>query len=234
MISPKFAFFCWRKYIRETELRLAARLAKPGVRCIDVGANVGVYSYFMRRAGARVHAFEPIPQLAEGLRRRFGTSIEVHEYALSHSRRHAHIQAPLRGEGPLYGYASLEHAWSNAVVVGVETTTLDSFGFADVRLVKVDVEGHELAVLEGARDTIAANRPALIIEAEERHRRGAVRSVSEFLGSLGYKGAFFVGHKLMPIAAFSVDQYQKDPNREPYVFNLVFVHSSWQDSTLRL
>src|SRR5262249_56409692 len=46
----------------------------------------------------------------------------------------------------------------------VEVRTLDSYGFTDVRVIKVDVEGGEMDVLEGARQTILRDRPALIVE----------------------------------------------------------------------
>ena len=46
----------------------------------------------------------------------------------------------------------------------VEVRTLDSYAFRDVRAIKVDVEGSEMAVLEGGRETILRDRPALIVE----------------------------------------------------------------------
>jgi hypothetical protein len=52
---------------------------------------------------------------------------------------------------------------------------LDDFHPDDIGLVNIDVEGHELAVLRGAADTFARNRPTVLVEAEEHHhpkRRG--------------------------------------------------------------
>ena len=46
----------------------------------------------------------------------------------------------------------------------VEVRTLDSFAFRDVCVIKVDVEGSEMEVLEGARETILRDRPPLIVE----------------------------------------------------------------------
>ena len=58
---------------------------------------------------------------------------------------------------------------------------------------KIDVEGHELAVLEGARHTLEAHRPTILLECEARHRAdGDVRPVFELLQSLGYEGSFFL------------------------------------------
>ena len=74
-------------------------------------------------------------------------------------------------------------------------TTLDDF-FAGRSLqpnfLKIDVEGHELAVLQGARQTLKKHRPTILVECEARHRPdGDVRPVFEFLQSLGYGGSFF-------------------------------------------
>jgi hypothetical protein len=76
---------------------------------------------------------------------------------------------------------------------------LDSYSFAHVGLIKIDVEGHELAVLEGGRDLIARDRPTLIIEAEDRHRPGAVDGLMSFLASFGYRGHFLDGGRLLPL-----------------------------------
>src|SRR6266568_3035020 len=50
----------------------------------------------------------------------------------------------------------------------VEVRTLDSFEFSDVAMIKIDVEGHEEAVVAGAEETIRRCRPSLLIESEER------------------------------------------------------------------
>ena len=52
--------------------------------------------------------------------------------------------------------------------------------------IKIDVEGHELAVLRGAERTLARCRPTLLLEAEDRHRAHAVETVRAFLAGLDY------------------------------------------------
>ena len=58
---------------------------------------------------------------------------------------------------------------------------LDDQHLDNVGLIKIDVEGHELAVLHGAADTLTRNRPAVVVEAEERHHPNAVAEITELL-----------------------------------------------------
>jgi hypothetical protein len=67
--------------------------------------------------------------------------------------------------------------------ITVDTRALDSFRFEQVDYIKIDVEGHEMAVLEGARDTLGRCRPWLVVEA----LGGEQEKVRAFLAALGYR-----------------------------------------------
>lgn len=220
----RYPAWCWKKYVNEAEIRLASRLALKGSRCIDVGANAGAYSYFMRRAGARVEAFEPIPELVLALKRHFKDSINIHQVAASNANGVTEIYAPVVSGHPLYGYASCENSWpeNEQVHLTVPTRTIDSFEFDDVSFMKIDVEGYELAVLEGARETLERCKPSLIIEAEERHRTDAVNSIAKFLGQFGYKGEFVANGVTNRLEDFSTAIHQARPETPGYICNFIF------------
>ena len=64
----------------------------------------------------------------------------------------------------------------------------NSIGF-----IKIDVEGHEKNVLEGAKNLIKKNMPNLLVEIEERHSQLKVEDTINFINKLGYKSYFFDG-----------------------------------------
>jgi len=177
--------------------------------------------------GGAVFAFEPQPSQVSYLREVFGKmqydNVSIVPMAVSNSVGEMELFVP-PGRGFTHA-ASLERgAWGGSEERGarsergasveiVKVTTLDAFFGEQARrpgLIKIDVEGHELAVLEGARRTLAACRPRLLVECEQRHRPdGDVRPVFEFLESLGYEGSFFLGRRRRPLSEFDAALHQR-------------------------
>jgi FkbM family methyltransferase len=160
----------WRNRRDDAHLRAAmAALLRPGANCIDVGANVGsVLADVVRLAPLGNHiAFEPLPELADRLRVRF-PGVEVRCAALAdrdgEATFHRRLDADSRsGLHPLGGPAE---------TLTVPLETLDGVlgdGYVP-DFVKIDVEGAELAVLEGALATLVRHRPVVAFE----HGRAAL------------------------------------------------------------
>ena len=133
------------------------RLLEPGELGVDVGANVGYMTAIMAgRAGpaGRVISYEPHPRIHQILatnveRWKAVASIAIFRRAVSETTGHMDLHIPATFNGN-YGVASLEDIGGE--VEQVETQRLDdAFDSKTViALLKIDVEGHELAVLEGA------------------------------------------------------------------------------------
>lgn len=142
---------------------------------VDVGAHIGNHSLWLAAVcGADVHAFEPDLQDAETLYR----SVDYND---------------LHGQVCIYGFAlgaESGHARSmgkGIYEVGVgptEVRTLDSFGLEEVAMIKVDVEGMEPDVLEGAAHTLESDRPVVYAEAQTP---AASKRNQEVLEPLGYR-----------------------------------------------
>jgi FkbM family methyltransferase len=220
-----------RAGLLDPELELVPALLDPDRLGVDVGANYGFWTLAMAQRARRVLAIEPIPELAAALLRRAPGHVRVLVCALSERPGRAGLRIPLDA-----GRATIEPA--NALRDGPPARTLevtlerlDDLPLdARLGLVKIDVEGHELAVCRGAARRLEADRPSLVIEAEERHRPGAVADLAAFLGTLGYRGFFLEKHRLRGIAAFDAARHQPldatgAPRQGPlgYVNNLLFV-----------
>ena len=177
----------------EPELRRLPDLARPDRLAVDVGAADGVYAWHLVRSAAGCVAFEANPESAARVQARVPRAI-VHPIALSHDTGTTELRVPVVDGVAYTGLATVEAAnrltgFVSSRVIEVPVRTLDSFELLPVGFIKIDVEGHELAVLEGARATILRDRPVLLVEVEERHRPGALSSVTDFLRELGYAPA---------------------------------------------
>jgi FkbM family methyltransferase len=167
----------------ERELAVIPQYLTPDAMAVDVGANVGLYTAVMARHAARVLAFEPHPDCAAHLRELKLARCEVVEAALSDTDGQAVLRVPCEGRGDVAALATLADAnelrgGNNAGsvrAIPVRTLRLDTVLAAQptpaekVGFIKIDVEGHERAVLQGSAATIARHRPVLLVEIEVRH-----------------------------------------------------------------
>jgi hypothetical protein len=117
--------------------------------------------------------------------------------------------------------------------ITVPVTTLDGcverYGIDRIGFLKIDVEGHEHAVLRGAAKTLEGQRPIVLMEAEQRHHDFPLARVFESLQAIGYQG-FFVDMTAMamrPLAAFDVQRHQAPEyhGSRQYVANFIFIPS---------
>jgi len=178
---------------------------------VDIGANRGVVTYLLASRFRQVHAFEPSPENGGFLRRNAPQNVIVHEVALSNSEGTATLSTPIWWGAASRTHGSLEKAFAGDQVEQkqVPMRPLDAFGLTDVALVKIDVEGHELGVLRGARRTLTEQRPVLWIEIERIHgdEHHPLR-VFELLDELGYDGAFFFEGRWRALSEFDIDVHQ--------------------------
>jgi FkbM family methyltransferase len=151
----------------EQTIQIIARAVRPGDTCIDVGAHVGdVLRYMVAASVARHLAFEPLPELAAGLRRDF-PSVDVHEVALSTEDGSVSFQRV--ATNPAYSGLLLRHldrAGERVDTITVRTRRLDDMTdpTVPIRLIKIDVEGAEFGVLKGGAETIKRDRPLIVFE----------------------------------------------------------------------
>ena len=173
-----------------------ALIATVGIRTFwDIGANIGYYAWLVKglSPGAQVRMFEPDPDnvrlVRQTLRRTALTEIVVREVAVSDSpgakRFKRDTIAGSTGTLDDGGDTFSSRQWHAAAApVIVSAVTVDGERSAQVYpidLLKIDVEGHEEAVVRGGRRTIETDQPILIFECF--HGGG---EITEYLSRIGY------------------------------------------------
>lgn len=193
-----------REYGGEMQALLESRL-KPGSVFCDVGANVGYYSLFASRLvgnDGQVFAFEPNPDLVPLLRRsvRFNhrENVAVLPVGVGRASSVARLQV-MRSSGVSFvGDPSDVRAEDRPrgsewiPVMRLDDALRGHLSRLD--LLKIDVEGRELDVLEGARETLETHRPAVVIEVAPTNLSRFGTGPEQILGffeSLGYRGGRF-------------------------------------------
>lgn len=228
---PVKYWYSWCNATLEPELKLLRLLVRPGDRVVDVGGNRGIYAYRLWKLGACVEVFEPNPACVGVLRAWAAGKPEVHVHPVGLSNREgsASLHIPVDGSGVEHdASASLEHAgFERARNEKIAIRTLDGYAFDQVKLIKIDVEGHEASVLEGARATLARSRPALLVEVEQRHCVKPIDEVFNLVLSQGYRGFYLIESHLRSLITFDLAFHQSIRNfgrpGQLYINNFVFL-----------
>jgi FkbM family methyltransferase len=188
---------CWLGTYEGFKRRRYEQLVKPGMVAFDIGAHVGYYtllsSALVGNSGSVV-AFEPLPENIEYLKRHVALNqlenVQIIEAAVTdRDRKMTFNIAPSRSMGYLSEGGNLE----------VEAISLDQFLTRDdvptPQVLKIDVEGAELSVLQGAQNLITTCRPLIFLatHGDEIHRQCLERLQ-------------FWGYSLEPLDGVQIDQ----------------------------
>jgi len=222
----------WQRGTLEEEMKLLKLIVRGNDRVIDVGGNRGVYAYQLWRLGAMVEVFEPNPVCLNILKAWAADkpAVHVHSVALSSCAGSTNLHIPIDESGVEHdASASIENdEFTHARDQLVSLQTLDRFRFEAVSLIKIDVEGHEYSVVEGAEETITQSRPVLLVEIEQRHIARPISDVFEKILGFGYQGFFMMAGKLIALENFELARHQPMENfggsKVGYINNFLFLH----------
>lgn len=204
------------------EIDFVSKNFKEGQTFIDIGANFGLYSVFVSKKfyNCDIHSFEPLPETFEILKKNIkhnkAANIKINNKGLSYEK------------GELY-FTNDKYAGNHIVMnpkstqnlTKVDVEILDKYvennGIKQIDFIKCDVEGAELLVLRGAKETIEKYHPIILIEIydEWTQRFGhTANDVIEYLLSFGYK-VKMINHKTKKIEEF-------DKNKINEVYDFIF------------
>ena len=216
----------------ESEMDILSCLVRENDRVIDIGGNRGIYAYEFWNLGLKVEVFEPNATCASVLSAWAAdkTDVNVYPVALSNQNGDSQLHIPIDEAGVEHdasGSLEIENV-INSRDQAVELVKLDVYRFKDVKMIKIDVEGHETKVIEGAEETIKTHKPVLLVEIEQRHNDQPISEVINKILDFGYDGYFLEEEKLIPIGRFDASKDQILQNLgssyERYINNFIFLH----------
>lgn len=208
-------------------------LPEQGGVCIEVGANIGMHAVPLATMceGGRLICYEPqrpvFQVLCANLALNNLLNVEARRAAVGRAPGRIRIETGTYDQPWNYGSFSVSSGFSTegdyAAPVrteGVEIVSLDTDPALEdlerVDLLKIDAEGHELDVLEGARQLIARHRPKIFVEPGGM---GRVDAVADVITGFGYRGYWFLSSR------YALGDPLPDPDAvsRDYDTNLVFV-----------
>jgi FkbM family methyltransferase len=176
--------------IRAIKWMIGAGIVKSSQQSqfIDVGANVGMYTLSLAECFQNVAAFEPHPVTRKVLELNVAINglknISVSSYALSNKSGPATLEDNLNNTGAatLEGNGGSNNTYSVETKIA-STAIKEMFNAQPISLIKIDVEGHELKVIEGLTEILASQKPVIAFEANDPRQ---AKELIPLLNDLGY------------------------------------------------
>lgn len=175
---------------------------KPGMVCIDVGAHYGFYTLQMARLVGRagkVISCEPSKKNRERLAKNISSNhfeqVEVMPVAVSNQEGEAtlFLADHNTGENTLLSKQHIQYKEQYEVKVQTLDKLISGLSLHRVDFIKIDVENHEYAVLEGAEESIKRYYPTILIELWEVYNKPwgsqlvSEKSITKLLNQYGYQ-----------------------------------------------
>lgn len=207
-----FLHKAWRYRLRSEKFGVSYLLSRAlrGKTVVDIGANCGIFSYWMSSCVGReghVLAFEPQPELVaqlHALRQQFRLDqLQIAEFGLSTKDTELTLRRP-KTHWAGASFESPARDSSACDFITARVTTLDGFlakhPQPPIAFIKCDVEGHELSVFQGGENILTRDRPELLFECHQGGNPDC--AVFHYLRSLDYDGFCFHGGGLAPVADY--------------------------------
>ena len=236
--------FIFKYKVPELEIKYINNLPKSNKIAIDVGAAEGFYSYALSKKFSEVYSYEPHPTQFNRLNFFSSKNVKTFKESLSDVSGDLSFFVPIiKNKEILHESRIVDDNYvgnTPGKVIRVPSKRLDDEltpnEISNIGLIKIDVEGFELEVLHGMRETIKKSKPIIFCEIEARHN-DKYGDVFNFLDNIGYQAYFSKnGIKLERIEKEEIQHFQNklrlqlrlnypnETNNYPYINNFIFIN----------
>jgi len=202
--NEKLRILYWMYFFqkdKEHELFNLKHLITYKGNALDVGCNLGLWTYGLSKQKKinKIISFEPNKKITKHIYEHNNKNIRTLHYGLSNKKDEKILNTPICKKMALHGWSSFEKkkdfkkTFNKFIEIKSKVMKLDYFNFKNVSFIKIDVEGHELKLLQGAKKFFQTNKPNCLIEISKMNLAG----VKIFFKSLN------VNYKCIPKSKFS-------------------------------
>ena len=173
------------KYVKEN---------RPNLKnCIDVGSHVGFWSKDFTKLFTHTFAFDPIPQVRECyIKNITNSNYTLYPYGLGKENKKISVLYSPKETGNTHA--------SDKGNLEIEVKTIDGFNLPNIDYIKIDAEGYEIEVVEGAKELIERCKPFIHIEAKKKvmvKQNITMNAIEELFKRINYKQVLSVKSELL-------------------------------------
>lgn len=174
----------WEKRIAE----ILNTYTKKNTNAVDIGGFIGTHTYTLSDAvgNGKVYTFEPQPWAYKCIRKTLSKNkiknVKLTNKGISDKKGIINFCSDYTGGSSMCKERKKNYKWLERY--SIKIINLDSLNLKNISIMKIDVEGHEIEVLKGAKKTIMSNRPVIVIEIWNNKKR--FKSFKEIMDSYKY------------------------------------------------
>lgn len=197
---------------------------------IDVGSNSGHVTNILSKICKNVYSFEPIDYLYKAQKKIFkNKNVRVFNHALG-DKNYKRVFFISKNNDPESSFLVKKKDSKKKIIKIIKGDT--AFKYNQIDFIKIDVEGFELNVVKGLKNSIKKYKPLLLIEIEKRHNPN-FKKIFDLLNKKNYQ-IYFLNkkkNKLTPVSYSSIkkfintNQNLKFLGSDKYINNFFFKHS---------
>lgn len=200
------------------ELHFLKNVIKKGYNCIDIGANMGYYSYFLSKYSGttgKIYAIEPVPLFCKIWEKNTSKSkfknLTLFPFALGEKDSHVEMGTPMINGILHHGMTKVitenDSVFKTTFTVEMKNPENLFSEIQKIDFIKIDVEGYESIVVENMIETIKKHKPLIQSELSGRENRlHVIKTISD----LGYSVNYLKDNHLELATPEIVNTYQND------------------------